>query len=425
MATRFSVERGDRLHTGYDSKNVSTDLTIPSCGLEDVDRAVFKLFDDQNQMNVGEADDLKRVPVIFAAGEKWAMIKKKKVIRDRNGVLILPLITIGRMNIVQNPSEDIAGRGINQQTGELKIKRRLSGADRGYQNWINRLLIKNQLNVAVGVDDGPIDGQISTKRDVGELKDDVDVRSGALLRPDRKNNVYEIITLPAPQFFTARYEVTFWTQYTTHMNQMIEYFIASQLPQGNAFRLETDKGYWFVASADSPEFTPEVNFDDMAKKSRVIKYKFTFKVPAYVLASDVPGAPVPVRRHVSSPTIDFSVGVAPLISTGNDGDDNPFLGADDPTLPLQDGTYRVRRDARRSGHRRLDDRSKISENDPALLAYPRGTVPQKYMKVVTQDVRGRPVTKHVKVTNVNEHTGETTLSGPIDLGSLTIVVTDD
>ena len=430
MSTRFDNKlNGKGLKSGYDNENYSSDLSIPSCGIEDVDIAVFNLFDKEIPLQVNGKEGLKSSKVIFAAGEKWAIIKKKKNIRDRQGRLILPLVTIGRTAVTQDASQDIAGRGINQQTGELKVVRRLSQGDRSYQNLINRLLIRNQQNVAVNPDQGN-QGQLTTDRKIGDLYNLADFADGGLLAPIKNKNIWEIITIPTPQFFTARYEVTFWTQYTSHMNSLIEMFISAQLPQGNAYKISNPtKNYWFVATIDGNEYTPENNFDNMAEEERIIKYSFKLTVPGYILATNVPGAPVPIRRYISCTNIEFQTDIGPLASVGEGTKeiDDPWLGADDPTLPI-DVSTRQRRlgpDQRRTGHTLLEDRNKINPNDPALKAYPRGTTPNKYMKINVVNQDGTTGIKHVKVKTSNPITGESTFSSKdLQLGGLSIEVTD-
>lgn len=426
MTTRFNVRSGG-LRSGYDNTNYSSELSIPSCGIEDIDRAIFHLFNNEIPLQVNAKDGLKKAKVIFASGEKWAVVKKKKEIRDKQGRLILPLITIGRTSVSQS-SDDITGRGINQQTGELRIVRRLSNSDRSYQNLINRLLIKNQLNVAVNPANGiePLTGQLTTDRDIGDLTNIADIADGGFLAPAKDKNIWETITIPAPQFFTARYEVTFWTQYIHHMNELVELFIAAQLPQGNAYRIANPaKNYWFVATIDNNEYTPENNFDNMFEQERIIKYSFTVTVPGYILATSVPGAPVPVRRYVSQTAIDFQTDVGPIASPGQVDEADPWLGADDPTLPFENDLPKrhLGIDQRRTGHRRLDDRSAVNSNDPALRAFPRGTTPDRYMTVKTINPDGSSGLRRIKIKNVNKFSGESTFSAAdLTLGGLTLVV---
>ena len=47
-------------------------------------------------------------------------------------------------------------------------------------------------------------------------------QDGAYLAPNLNNNVFETIVMPMPQFYTAKYQVTIWTQYTQHSNQIME-----------------------------------------------------------------------------------------------------------------------------------------------------------------------------------------------------------
>jgi hypothetical protein len=433
MTTRYTADPQRRfdlfsgLPTGYQGKP-APDVVVPAVGIEDVDRALFKLFNEEIRFIVsGNGVDQKRVPVVFFAGEKWALNKRLKALKDRNNTLILPLITAVRTTLTQDPALDITGRGINQQTGEIVINRRLDKSDRAYQGLINRLMLRNQANLAVTPSEVE-PGQLSTLGEIGDLEDDPTVQQGGLLLPNRQKNVYETIVIPAPQFFTAKYDVTLWSQYTGHMNQMLEAMISSFLPQGNSWRLDTPQGYWFMASVDGNQYTADTNTDDYSQEERLIRYKLVINVPGYILASGTPGAPVPVRRYISSPTISFQVSTGGSESIGNDSIDDPFLGADDPTLPLTSGDDgpNTRSDQRMINRTRLyPDSQEINPEDPALRSYPRGTHPARYKKVTGIDGRGKKVVRLVRVRNINGSTGETVLVPDQDLLGLTIVLVED
>lgn len=336
MTTRFKTNsrkyfNQPPLPTGYENSVGVPSLTIPSCGIEDVDVGMFNLFDKEINTQYGAVDsaELKKVPVVFAAGEKWALLKGGRLLRDKNNTLILPLITIMRTDMNQSISEDVVGRGINQQVGEIVVRRRLDKTDRDYQRLINRLLIPNQDRLS----DSTPASEVSTDRKIGDLSTKKYVRDGALLTPDLTNNVYETIVVPTPQFYTAKYQVTVWTQFTQHANQIMERIFSSFLPQGQSWRLDTAKGYWFVAKVEDGSFAIETNFDDMSQQERYIKHTFSVAVPAYFFVPTTPGASVPIKRYVSSVTINFD--------SGFDDPVNPsqpsvgyVLGSDDPTLPL-------------------------------------------------------------------------------------------
>lgn len=340
MPTRFNTKSKYKfgsppLRSGFENQNGLPEITIPSCGIEDVDTGIFNLFEKEILLECGGIDGspLKKVPVVFAAGEKWAMLKKGRPLRDRNNTLILPLITIMRQEIEQDMSKDITGRGINQQNGEIVVRRKLSKFDRSYQNLINKLLIKNQTNVPVSPNEPHYPDQATTTGEIGALASDPDIRDGsALLKPaSLGKNVYETIVVPAPQFYTVKYKVTIWTQYTQHANQIVEKLMTSYLPQAQSWRIDTPKGYWFVAKVDEPGFEFESNFDDMAAAERFLKYNFTVSVPAYFFSTKSPGSPIPLKRYISSPIVSFeTVSASDVFSTTQ-----YTVGSDDPSLPLE------------------------------------------------------------------------------------------
>lgn len=420
MTTRFNAVDQVKYNvpgvkSGYDS-NVKSDLFIPSCGLEDVDVALFTLFDKEIAPSVGGKDsqEIKKVPTIFAAGEKWAMLKRGRPLRDRTNTLILPLVTIVRSNVSQE-KEDITGRGMNQQTGEIVIRRRLDKSDRDYQNLINKHLILNQSNVAVTSGSQYAPGQsFITGRSVGSLENSSARRSGALLVTNRKNNIFETLVVPSPQFYSIKYQVTIWTQFTQHMNQIIEKIMSSFLPQAQSWKLTTPKGYWFIASLEGGAFNTETNFDDMSTAERFIKCTFDVKVPAYIWASDAPGVPIPVKRYVSSPIIDFAVESRSVSSESGPEEfvNSHLIGNDDPTLPL-DEQPNLRDDQRRPGWRQqvitpsnADNLPPVAGEDQALAGYPRGFSPAQYQKIPL----GNDNFKYAKIVNVNAATGETVYS---------------
>lgn len=405
MATRFKTQSKKNygispLKSGYEKDYGTSELYINPCGLEDVDVAMFNLFDKEIVPTVGEADSrFEKVPVIFAAGEKWAMLKKGRPVRDQVGSLILPLITIMRNEIVQDISNDVTKRGINQQTGEMVVKRRIDRTDRDYQALINRLFLRNQTNLAVNESDERVDNQLVVERKLGDLSQDKDIRNGALLKPVLLNNIFETIVVPTPQFYTVKYQVTIWTQYMQHSNQILEKIVSSFLPQSQAWKLDTDKGYWFVGTVEGGAFNMESSFEDMSTVERFIKHSFVVTVPAYFFATQTAGGPIPIKRYVSSPVIEFkNFGSEDDLLTNPVQQNKYILGSDDPTLPL-DEQKNVLVDQRDVGwrHQKISplvvkhdptDPLSGSPNDPAKTNSPRG---YRYIKSKTRNVKGETV----------------------------------
>ena len=327
MVTRRNSGSELGVPSGFAGHGEVGDFFIPSCNIEDVDMAIFDMFNDEIDFEVTERGGrLRKAEVIFAAGERFAMLKKRRAIRDRNEVLILPLISIRRTGITQAVS-DMTDRGINQHTGDLTIKRRLSSRDRLYQQIINKFRITNQQNVAIeqeNAGEGTI--KLRTNRNTGEESRSLEANDGALLAPKLGNNIFEFITIPQPQFYTATYEITFNTSYMTQMNQLISRLMAAYLPQGRQLRLDTsDKPYWFVASFGE-QFEHQDTFEDFSRAERVIMMSISCDVTAYMIHGSAPGEDSPFQRYVSAPQISFDVR-----TQVRDFVADPFQNADDPS----------------------------------------------------------------------------------------------
>jgi hypothetical protein len=282
MSSRYTIDgkltKGG-LVTGLEGIDIPEDFELPSCGIEDVDRAMFKLFDKDIPMNYLLDGDIKKIPIIFGAGERAFLLRRKEPIRDTQGALILPMVSILRTGISQE-----APAGIGPGHGEITIKKRLAPEDRAWKKLTNP---QNLANIE-GIDSQP--GDSNTKIEI-----------------DPKSSVYEVITMPVPRFFNAEYEVTFWAQYQTQMNDMVEALISSyNIRPARTFRIESPKGYWFVATVEE-SLSFENNIDNYTDDERILKATINFKVTGYIVNPKFPGAPSDIRRYVSAPRVSFDV----------------------------------------------------------------------------------------------------------------------
>lgn len=299
----------NRLPSGYDGANIPTDFHIPACGIEDVDRAVFRLFDKDNPMFVTINDDegqflrKHKVPVVFATGERFALKQRDNPIRDKSGALILPIISVRRTGLDQSYAGYEGGYGLAQTTGDLIIKKRLSKKDPSWQNLINRRGLKEQDNVSSvsnllnqSLSTGNQPGKLASRRDKFASRD-------KLLDTDLASNIFEVITMPFPVFFQAMYEVVIWTSYVQHMNEIVQRIMRGGEFKKN-YRITTDKGYWFVAYFED-DIGSQDNLEEFTDEARVHKSVFNIKVPAYMIANQDGGDMVPFRRYLSAPQLSF------------------------------------------------------------------------------------------------------------------------
>lgn len=308
MSISSQIEAKNPIVTPEKSENLAGEfLEIPACKIEDVDRALFNLFDKDLPLLYTHRNDTRRVPIVFATGERFALIARKKPLRDKSNALILPVISIMRSGFSFGNEIAMA----NAPDARQVIKKQISREDPLYQRLINKLNLQNSddlaTNSAFTDQTGQLNaepGRIATRREnVGG--DEARIQLGNVLDHNVGNNVYEIYEMPAPDFFMITYEVTLWTQYVQEMNNLLSAISGeSHYSSVTSFRIETEKGYKFVAYFDDA-VNFNNNFDDFSEEERLVRASFNVKVPGYMLGKSYSGSPNKIRRYISAPQISF------------------------------------------------------------------------------------------------------------------------
>lgn len=281
MSTRFDKTESSShsIDGGYEGENITHNYTIPSCGLEDVDKAVFNLFDKQIPLFHESHGELQRVPVIFATGERFAILRRKRPITDRSGALILPLISINRTGIENVPQKGIS----NNQMFPNVVTKRISRKDMEYR----------QLNNLEGLENVKFESTSKEKN--------------LSLGADLSNNIIETIEMPPVKYFGVTYEVIIWSSFTAQMNNLLETIMSSYTHNpGQNIKIESDKGYWFTAFIES-SFSPDTTYADFTDAERFIKTSLTVNTTGYLIQPNLKNGKVGLRSYFSSPEISFEV----------------------------------------------------------------------------------------------------------------------
>jgi hypothetical protein len=159
---------------------------------------------------------------------------------------------------------------------------------------------------------------------------------------------------------------------------MVTTLLSAQLPQGKMFRLNTPKGYWFIGEI-SDEVTSADNFEEFTEDKKVIRYTFQMTVKAFLLASNGPGMPVPVRRTISAVEISFET----VIPTGK------VVSPQGPNLPGEPYA--------------LSDIEERVEDAQTLTSDQRFIVEKK----VANPLTGKMAVKKASILGSNQKQGET------------------
>ena len=88
-------------------------------GLKEIDTAVIKHIRNIMKPKVKEQNEVISVPVLYGNEERWKSIKDRGTLRDKNGVIILPMMVIKRTSLAMNPDlpfsfdNDVKGKHIS------------------------------------------------------------------------------------------------------------------------------------------------------------------------------------------------------------------------------------------------------------------------------------------------------------------------
>ena len=192
--------------------------------LYDVDLAIAEHMIDTVVPSVEVFREKVKVPVLYGNPERWTSVQKNGYLRDKKGQLQIPLIMFKRNSIARD------------DTMSSSMNRHLSY---------------------------PTVTKFSKKHKYD--------RFSAMTGTTRPVQQYDIVM---PDYVSITYEVMIWTDFTEHMNKIVE-----------AFQYATDEywgdksGYKFRVKIDNFDNTTEVG----EGTQRIVRTTFTMVVNAYLL----------------------------------------------------------------------------------------------------------------------------------------------
>jgi len=206
-----------------------------SITLKDVDTSVFSYIKDVIRPTVQDANETVKVTVMYGNEERWKSVRKRGVMRDKNGSLILPLIMLKRTSVEK--SDMIPGY-------EHDIRRKYTEIVRN-NGWSKQNRYSN-FNVQVG-----------------------------------NKAIHQNLVTTIPNFVNVNYEFVLWTNFIEQMNPLVETF----MEQNNTYWGKNDN-YKFISTLDSISDASEMNQDG----ERFIKSTFSVVTKAYLLPEETNSA---------------------------------------------------------------------------------------------------------------------------------------
>lgn len=223
---KFTVDNNiinNRYNRGMDTKYEEGTSTPISIGLVNIDTAILKYL--QEKIKPINAQDTKQIqiPVIYGNPERWKSAQIDGSIRDKNGMVMLPIMMIRRTMMKKN--------SLNNPTNK-------------YHNYI-----------------------FATKWNSRNIYDRF-----AIVNNVTPSQVYH--SSMVPDYYDITYEGMVWTEYMEQMNKVIENISF----ESNEYWGEANN-FKFRATIDQFEQITDLP----VKEARLVRNKFAINVKAYIL----------------------------------------------------------------------------------------------------------------------------------------------
>lgn len=216
-----------------EESTIYSDVGDVEIQLRNVDFALKKWFEIDMPIYIRDKhNQQKQTRVVWASEERWSMMQKNQQVRDANGQLILPLISIRRNNV----------EPINERTVAVD--------DMGVSNI--RVYVHEYVN--------PHNGK---KEYIPKLNKELNVP------------IKEVIEVQAPKVVRVSYSVTFWSNFMQDLNTMIQHMIRKF---GNKHAIYATEKQYFSAFLDG--LSNESNDTSIQQDERILRTSFTINVEA-------------------------------------------------------------------------------------------------------------------------------------------------
>jgi len=211
--------------------------------VENLDRTFLNFVDKFIDAEVKTNKGSEKVKVLFSSKERWASLRNHAGIRDSQGRLILPLITILRT------------------TNEIDMEATYSEL--------------NHISILQKVD---------SKSIYSKQRYDYEDTQPGLAKPTepnatRQGPLYDYISFPSPKSIKLTYEVSFWSDYMSQNNSIFESFVNNIERQ--IHYIFGEDGFYFPVKIVS--VSNDSNLEEFSDDERIIRQTISFEVFAYLV----------------------------------------------------------------------------------------------------------------------------------------------
>ena len=235
------------------------DLSFAPSTFETIDYSIFDYMDKEINFHVTTNKGFEKVPIIWVASERSHQVKNKKELRDDEGAIIMPVMTIERSSVAKSlrvRGAYYGGQFINndEKGGSLVIAKRIKQDKTANFNNADQ----NRKYPTSTTSTGP----------------------KFIRRTDQRKVVYETISIPPIVYVDVTYQLTLRTEYQQQMNELTQVF-ATRPGIINHLLFKRD-GHRYEAFVQD-NFAQSNNISAMDNEERKFETKIDIKVLGYLV----------------------------------------------------------------------------------------------------------------------------------------------
>ena len=259
-------------------QNEQEGLNFQPSTIETIDSALLKFVESLN-LHAKTNKGFIPVPIIWVGAERTYQLKNDLTLRDSEGLLKLPLITVERKDIVKDPSKSIIPANVPDAPmgGLIPIRQKIQ------QDKTNTFI--SAQNVKKTGADSDV-GQSQEKVPYHRVKSQAPIASMFDVRPraSKAKVVYETTYIPVPVYVTVKYEVHLRTEYQQQMNTLLTPFISAHSPLGRNHKYFTMRhdNHLFEGFIDGT-FSNDNNAAKLDEEERMFNTVVNIEVLGYLI----------------------------------------------------------------------------------------------------------------------------------------------
>lgn len=221
--------------------------------IETIDKSVLNYMEKLNLFSDSN-EGWKKVPIIWASAERAYQVKRNKEIRDSQGMLKFPVISIKRNSIMK----DMASKGVFQ--GNVPEKDKIDGGSLT----VGRVVYQEKTNKFASADALRLHNQSNFPRANPKV-------------------VYRTVVAPMPVNVTVMYDIIIRTEYQQQMNDLILPFVTTP---GTINYVTLSEGEHRFEGFIQGDFQNNDNLADFSSDERKFEVKIPLKVVGYLVGQE-------------------------------------------------------------------------------------------------------------------------------------------